>query len=37
MARIKANDGLELSPSGRIHIILVPGFAGFDVLGQLEY
>jgi triacylglycerol esterase/lipase EstA (alpha/beta hydrolase family) len=40
MARIKANDGLELSPNGRIHIILVPGFAGFagfDVLGQLEY
>ena len=23
--------------SGRIHIVLVPGFAGFDVLGQLDY
>lgn len=27
-----------LAPSaGRRHIVLVPGFAGFDVLGQLEY
>jgi len=23
--------------SGRLHIVLVPGFAGFDALGQLEY
>jgi hypothetical protein len=25
------------SPTRRIHIVLVPGFAGFDALGQLEY
>ena len=25
------------SGSSRVHIILVPGFAGFDALGQLEY
>jgi len=25
------------APSGRIHVVLVPGFAGFDALGQLEY
>jgi hypothetical protein len=24
-------------PSPRLHVILVPGFAGFDALGQLEY
>ena len=24
-------------PSKRIHVLLVPGFAGFDGLGQLEY
>ncbi len=23
--------------SGRLHIVLIPGFAGFDALGQLEY
>jgi hypothetical protein len=23
--------------SGRVHLVLVPGFAGFDVLGQIEY
>lgn len=23
--------------SGRVHIVLVPGFAGFDALGQIEY
>ncbi len=23
--------------SGRLHVVLVPGFAGFDALGQLEY
>ena len=22
---------------GRVHIVLIPGFAGFDALGQLEY
>jgi hypothetical protein len=25
------------SPSPRTHIVLVPGFAGFDALGQMEY
>ncbi len=25
------------TPSRRIHFVLVPGFAGFDALGQLEY
>src|SRR5208282_6270532 len=25
------------SPGGRVHIVLAPGFAGFDALGQLEY
>jgi len=25
------------SPSSRVHVVLVPGFAGFDALGQLEY
>ncbi len=25
------------SPCTRVHIVLVPGFAGFDALGQLEY
>src|SRR5271165_4714334 len=25
------------SASHRVHIVLVPGFAGFDALGQLEY
>ncbi|BDG02967.1 esterase/lipase family protein [Anaeromyxobacter oryzae] len=25
------------SPCPRVHVILVPGFAGFDALGQLEY
>lgn len=24
-------------PCSRVHIVLVPGFAGFDALGQLEY
>ena len=23
--------------AGRLHIVMVPGFAGFDALGQLEY
>jgi triacylglycerol lipase len=25
------------SSPGRVHIVLIPGFAGFDALGQLEY
>ena len=25
------------SPSPRTHIVLVPGFAGFDALGQMDY
>jgi triacylglycerol lipase len=25
------------SPHARVHLVLVPGFAGFDALGQLEY
>ncbi len=25
------------SSRGRVHIVLIPGFAGFDALGQLEY
>jgi hypothetical protein len=37
MATIKPNNGLGFSPNGRMHVILIPGFAGFDVLGQLEY
>jgi triacylglycerol esterase/lipase EstA (alpha/beta hydrolase family) len=26
-----------LSPNSRIHVIFIPGFAGFDALGQFEY
>lgn len=29
--------GTNLSPRSRVHVILIPGFLGFDVLGQLEY
>ena len=29
-------DSIASSP-GRVHIVLVPGFAGFDALGQIEY
>jgi hypothetical protein len=25
------------SPGSRLHLVLVPGFAGFDALGQIEY
>jgi hypothetical protein len=25
------------APGRRLHIVLIPGFAGFDALGQLEY
>jgi hypothetical protein len=28
---------MTTSPRGRVHLVLVPGFAGFDALGQLEY
>ena len=27
----------KLSPHNRVHLVLIPGFAGFDALGQLEY
>ncbi len=27
----------SVSPSARTHIVLVPGFGGFDVLGQMQY
>jgi hypothetical protein len=27
----------DLSPHGRVHVVLIPGFAGFDALGQIEY
>lgn len=27
----------DLPPTGRVHVVLVPGFAGFDALGQLRY
>ena len=27
----------NLSPHNRVHVVLVPGFGGFDALGQLEY
>jgi triacylglycerol lipase len=37
MAMIKPNGDLGLSPGGRMHVVLIPGFAGFDALGQLEY
>ena len=37
MAAHKASNDLTLSPQGRIHVVLIPGFAGFDALGQLEY
>jgi hypothetical protein len=29
--------GKRTSVNSRIHVVLVPGFAGFDALGQLEY
>lgn len=37
MAKIKGSQDLALSPTGRMHVVLIPGFAGFDALGQLEY
>src|SRR5271157_3128597 len=33
----KAKPVRSRSTEGRVHIVLVPGFAGFDALGQLEY
>ena len=33
----KAGSIRSTSVSSRVHIVLVPGFAGFDALGQLEY
>ena len=29
--------GSVVSSAGRVHVVLVPGFAGFDALGQIEY
>jgi hypothetical protein len=29
--------GMSGSSHGRLHVVMVPGFAGFDALGQLEY
>lgn len=37
MAITRAHDNLKLSRNARMHVILIPGFAGFDALGQLEY
>jgi triacylglycerol lipase len=34
---VEANDDLRLPPYARMHIVLIPGFGGFDALGQLEY
>jgi triacylglycerol lipase len=34
---VEANDDLRLPPHARMHIVLIPGFGGFDALGQLEY
>ena len=33
----KTARGKSASANRRVHIVLVPGFAGFDALGQLEY
>jgi hypothetical protein len=27
----------DKTPAGRVHVVMVPGFAGFDALGQLQY
>jgi len=32
-----ADQGAGTPPTKRFHIVLIPGFAGFDALGQLEY
>jgi triacylglycerol lipase len=34
---VTAVSGSAVAPSGRVHIVLIPGFAGFDALGQIEY
>lgn len=33
----KVGDAMVNIASPRLHIVLAPGFAGFDALGQLEY
>ena len=33
----RAGSNRKTLDSSRVHIILIPGFAGFDALGQLEY
>jgi hypothetical protein len=33
----ETNDEIRLEPGARVQIVLIPGFAGFDALGQLEY
>jgi len=35
--RNKTSHDLRLPSNARMHVILIPGFAGFDALGQLEY
>src|SRR3990172_2051776 len=37
MTRSKSGDGSHTLAGDRTHIVLVPGFVGFDALGQLEY
>jgi len=37
MAMNEASDDLGVSSNNRMHVVLIPGFAGFDALGQLEY
>jgi triacylglycerol lipase len=32
-----ADQNARTSSTKRLHVVLVPGFAGFDALGQLEY
>jgi len=32
-----AKKATPASKGGRVHVVLVPGFAGFDALGQVEY
>jgi hypothetical protein len=32
-----ANQAASALPAKRLHIVLIPGFAGFDALGQLQY
>ena len=37
IAALERRPSSEFSLSNRYHIVLVPGFAGFDALGQVEY